>query len=853
MKHTLACLLCAMALLFSVPVWGQARHTFVSGTVTDAQSGEPMAFVQVMVKNSTHGTVTDINGHFDLTTGADDTVVTFRMVGYAPQEVIVGKRSSTKMRVRLAPTTQMLETVTITAKRSKGDRYKRKDNPAVELMKQVIANKDSNTLRSVDTYSREVYEKLNLCLDQFHPDFGKHRFWKHFPFVEKYIDRADFDGAEILHISIREKMSTEEYRNHRRRTLVTVQRTEGVDQNLDDEGLDDDMGLMFAQCDIFDNEIDLMSVRFVSPFSSTLGNSFYHYYITDTVEVDGEACVELSFIPSSKGNFGFVGMAYVTADSLHSVKRYNMRVPDAVDINFVRDLTVIQEFERDSTGRLLPSVSDTYCRFQIGRRRRLAYAHKKLVYHDYALGQNAASLPDSLFKAMASSAEMPGARKVRRRVWNATRPVNLSLAETFLDSMRYEMMRIPIIRHTVHTGEVLLTGYIPTSADRDSSKFDIGSIYNFVSHNGNEGLRLRLGGMTTSRLSNRNFASGYVAYGIDDRQPKFGLTLIHTFDPKRRWPTEHPLGLISLNLGYDIESPGLTFEQFDRDNIMMWTDIETPAQYVADAQLRLRKQWPNHIGIDTWVGAQHITPTGMLNYQRIIAGGTERVDEILHAQWAGRVTYSTLAKTGSTRTGEGSLLNLSGNSAIVTLGHEMGILDGFPYHRTTASMVSKLWLAAFGYLDLRLQGGWVWNQVPMPKLFTPSGNISPLIADAAFNTMQPMEFMADRYAALFATYHMKGLVLNHLPIIKRLRLREVLSFNMLYGSLSDKNVPSAEHLGLYLLPTYTKPLSATPYAEFGVGIENIFKVVRIDYIRRLTHLDSIDQPWMVKVGLRFTI
>lgn len=833
--------------------FAQNKTKSIAGIVSDHTNGEPLPFVQITVPNSKIGTISDINGRFDLTVGTNDTLVQFRMVGYRPLTMPVPKRATQRMRVRLEPTASTLATVNIVEKRSKRERYRRKDNPAVELVKQVIAHKDSNNIFSQEHFSRKVFEKLNMCQDQFHPDFEKHPFWKHLPFVEKYIDQAEFDGAEILHFSIHERMKKQEYQNGHMRTLVTADRNDGVLINLSQEGLEDDLDVLFAPFDIFANDIPLMSVHFISPLSSTLANTFYHYYITDTTEVDGQRCIELSFVPAAKGGFGFVGSIYVVDDGSYAVKRYSMRVPETVDLNFVRDLSVLQQYEHDSLGRYKPTRSDVYGRMYVGKKLPQIYVHQLNYCYEYAFDSMAKPLPDSLFNGLATHHTLRNAHKVLRKQWNAMRPLELTIAETFLDSFRYELMRIPAVRHTVHTAEALATSYIPTNPTRDSSRFDIGPIYNFISHNGTEGLRLRVGGMSRASLNNRNFFDGYVAYGFSDKRPKFNLSYIHTFAPKRRFPNEWPLGHISVMAGYDIESPGLSFDQWDRDNILMWTDQPVPAQYVGDLQLRLRKQWPNLLSIDTWVGAQHITPTGLLNYYRITDEGTERVNNLLHAQWATSISFSPKAVARSSRSGESSLLNLAGNATSITLRHEMGYLDGFYYNRSTANLFSRIWLSAFGYIDLRAQGGMVWNSVPMPKLFTPNGNNSQLLSQNAFNTMGAMEFMMDQYVSLFATYHLKGLILNHIPLINRLRLREVLTFNILYGGMSEKNNPRNGINGLYLLPATAKFLGNDPYMEYGIGIENIFKLIRIDYVRRLSYLDGITSPHAFKITLQFTM
>ena len=267
-------------LVLSSAAWGQRKVSPISGTVVDNRTGEPLAFVQIAIPHTKTGTVSDINGRFDLSVTAVDTLLHFRMVGYRPLTVDLRKHSSRRLKVRLEPEVTTLQAVNVTAKKGKRERYRRRNNPAVELVKHVIEHKEENSVMANDRFSRRVFEKLNMCLDQFHPDFETHVFWKHFAFVEKYIDRAEFDNAEILHFSIHERLATQNYSHGNLHTLTTAKRSDGVDVNLSQEGLDDDLDALFPSINIFSNEIALMSVRFVSPLSTVLATTFYQYYIT---------------------------------------------------------------------------------------------------------------------------------------------------------------------------------------------------------------------------------------------------------------------------------------------------------------------------------------------------------------------------------------------------------------------------------------------------------------------------------------------------------------------------------------------------------------------------------------------
>ena len=305
---------------------------------------------------------------------------------------------------------------------------------------------------------------------------------------------------------------------------------------------------------------------------------------------------------------------YVALDGSYAVTRYSMSVSPYVNLNFVRDLTIVQSYEpQEYKGRTLymPTRCDTYGRMYIHKKLQEVYAHQVRIYHKYNVADSVEMLPDSLFTPLTNTASLPKTR-MRRKVWNELRPIELTMKETVIDSLRYELARLPEMQRLKKVAEVTFTGYIPTNGKRDSSRFDIGPIYNALSYNNEEGWRIRLGGMTTAALNARNFAEGYVAYGFRDRRPKFNASLIHTFDDKERHSHESPLSRISLTAGYELESPGQNFDNFDRDNIMMSSNVEQKLQYVAQGVLRLQKQWPSHLRIDTWLALRSYEPAGRL-------------------------------------------------------------------------------------------------------------------------------------------------------------------------------------------------------------------------------------------------
>lgn len=855
-------LLLFLVLLLPQIAAGQNAVTGVQGRVRDAETNEPIPFVQIVFDGTTVGAETDMDGRFSISNSQGYTNLTFRMMGYETQKLKL-ERGKTKKRVtvKMVPRGRTLHAVEITAKKGK-NKYSRKNNPAVELVKKVIAHKEANRVEAVPRYRRDVYERLSMSLDDFNPDFENKRLWRKLNFLEKYIDETEFDATPILVVSMRELLAQESYRKSPKQTrrLVTGKRMEGLDEVLSDEGIDENIRAMFNPVDIYDGDIELMLNHFTSPLSPVLAVTFYKYYITDTTYVDGQKCVELSFVPANQQSYGFTGRMYVSldADSSFALTKYVMTVSPHVNLNFVRDLSIVQTFHRDSTGRYLPYRCDTYGRMYISKHIQELYVHQMRVYTGYDLSDTAQMLPDSLFSRFETEVTLPKKDLMRyKREFSERRPVKLSAKESVLDSMWVELRRLPEMKVLKYTGELLASGYIPTSKVRSQSKVDLGPVFNFLSYNHQEGWRVRFGGMTKAELSPRHFLEGYAAYGFRDKRPKGNLMYTYTFDDKERHSHEAPFSSVSVGGSYELEAPGQSYDNFDRDNIMSSSDKLMNLQYVAQGRLRFRKEWKSHVRFDTWLAARRYEPAGTLQYLEYQSDGTLRnVDFFSEAEWHVGLSFTPNFAAGTRRRETQS--NLRRDAPTVSLNHTMNLVDGSTFIQSTDFLAEKrIWLSSFGHIDTRLIAGIIWNRAPYTRLYIPSGNSGIYISSNAFNSMQPMEFILDKYVAFFASYHLKGWILNRIPLINRLKLREVVGFNILYGSLSPENDPmqTSDRAGLYQMPTGTKAIGEVPYMEYSLGVENILKILRVDLVRRLTYVDGWDSKdrWFLRIDLKFAL
>ena len=832
--------------------------TSASGIVKDSITGEPLPFVSVYFDGSTIGAMTDDNGTFTLQNNQGYTKLAAASLGYDTKFIDLkpGKKND-NLEVLLKPTAFEISEVVVKPKREK---YTRKDNPAVELIKKVIAHKNDNRIEAKPEYQTEVYEKLSLSLDNFNPNLDKNKFLKKFKFIKNYLDTSEFNGKPILTVSVRENLSDFYYRKSPKaeKTIVRAKRMQGIDKTLDDGGgITSNLEEIFKSINIFDNNIPILLNRFVSPLSSTLATTYYHYYIMDTLDVGGDKCVDLAFVPANSESYGFTGRLYITLDGNYAVKKALLNTPAKINLNWVDKLRIEQEFKQMPDSTWVLDQENTFVNFYVVKGTQQLYAHQLRDYDNYNFNvQNA----DSVFGLLGALHILPEATAQPDTFWMHNRPIPLKEKEDALKDLLGQLRKVPAFNAIIKTAEILITGYIPTANDKKVTKFDFGPMNTTFSANHLEGFRMRVGGMTTANLSPYWFASGYLAYGTNDRKIKYNLKLTHSFTKKEYHEGENPVNNLSFIQEYDVYTPGQDFLFTSKDNIFVAWKVGEPVtkmQYIRKSVLQYEKEWLNGLTWKSWIMNQNNEAAGTLQYiKRDESGNLYHIKDFTTSEIGTQLRFAPGERAYNGRSGKESVFNLSKDAPVFKLSHQLGIkgvLGGdYNYNHTEISAEKRIWLSSFGHIDAQIKAGKVWDKVPFPLLILPNTNQSITIQPEAFHMMNALEFVTDQYVSFDATYYLKGWILNRIPGIKWLRLREVLSFNMIYGGLTDKNNPTLTP-GLFLLPDGTQPLGSTPYMECSVGLENIFKILRIDYYRRLTYLDHPDiKKGGIRIALRFT-
>lgn len=867
-----------LLLLLPVVAFADGALTGASGVVVDAETGETLPFVQIVFLNpasegkaaSGVGTTSDMDGRFSLTTSKPYSTMTFQMMGYKTEMLTVRQgQVRQNVKIKLHPDVYGLQDIVVTPKYKKRD-YRRKNNPAVELIENVIARKDSNTVKCSPRYTADSYARMSFAVDNFHPNFQR-GIWKTFNFVEKYIDTTQV--YPNLTVSIREHLNKEYYqlRPHREKKMLAKKRIFGIEDVIGSTAFQENINLIFKDVDLNEDNMNLLFNRFVSPLNSTIATSFYQYFIQDTIVVDGYPCIDLAFVPVNSESFGFTGHLYIVNDSTFKIKRYAINIPPHINLNYVNNFSIEHSYKQLENGQWAPDRTGTYAKFSVFGGKQGILAKQTKIYTTWDFDSE---IDKQIFSALSgtSLSSDSGAVRIPSREWNNLRPEPLSTAESSVVELVEEFEANKTFNSLATLVNAIFTEYIPSTPieNKNSSKFDFGPLWSFVSWNKLEGVRLRVGGMTTPNLHPQVFLHTYAAFGTSDLRPKYNATLYYTFD-KHKWHAfDKQMHHLMWGVQYDVEEPGQSEETSVRDNLFRSIPFSKPtmpnAQYVFHARTEYVKEWTNHMVLRAGFDFSHNEAAGALTYDRICGYGDNGQIALTrltpaYFNYEGKVQFRYTPGTRSpvSRDGRESQFLMEQDAPIISLTHYIGYLDdrmyggrGFLYNRTELSVDKRFWFGAFGYLDMTAITGISWQKAPFTKLFAPSTNTSIFLAKRGFNLMRPMEFMMDQHVSWFLQYHFKGWILNRIPGINRLKLRGVVGFSGVYGGLTDKNNPYLKgNEGLYAFPgkavfdtnncfvsgSTSSPIGKLPYMELTAGFENVLKFIRIDYVRRLTYND----------------
>lgn len=838
----------------------------ITGTVTDKETGEPLGWVQVYYQDQKgSGTPTKMDGKYSIAYRKGG-VLCFSMMGYETQTFKIDKIRN--INVQLSSKTQDIQEVKITQKRK---RYSRKNNPAVDLMNKVIAAKQKTDLHEKDFFSYNKYQKLTFGLNEVTDKVFEEGQFKRMPFLKDHVEVCPETGKLILPLTVNETVSQHIYSKNPKneKDIITGIRSNGVNELFNTgEVVNTLIKDCFTDVDIYDNEIRLLQFQFISPISSTSAIRFYRYFIADTVMINQQKCIKVDFTPNNPQDFGFAGSLYVLADSSWQVKRVEMGIPKRSDVNFVEQMNVIQEYNRLPTGEYVLTDDKMIVQLIVIKSLQKFQVERTTKYSDYAFEK----IPEKAFKFKGKQKTDPSAMMRNEDFWKEKRPEQLTSSESKMNDFIKKLENIKGFNFVLFVAKAFIENHVEVSKDPEKpSPVDIGPINTIITHNFVEGLRLRASAQTTANLHPHLFGKGYVAYGFDDQRWKGMGEITYSFNKKDYLPREFPVHNLTFTYARDVMSPSDKFLPTDKDNVFIsfkWTTVDH-MQYYERFALNYDKEWENGLRFNIRMKRENNEPTGALFYQRLNgnlypdASAENYKKNLITTDATVGITYQPGATWINSKQRR---LQTNQDAPIIGLEHTVGlkgVLGGeYNYNFTEATLYKRLWLRSWGKMDFYAKGGIQWNKVPFPMLIMPPANLSYIIEDNTFHLIDNMEFLNDRYASLMFSWDMNGKILNRIPLIKKLKWREFIGCNVLWGTLTEKNNPFLEKnrydSDLFYFPgnfrkdgtfEYNSRVMdrKIPYVELVVGIHNIFKILHVEYVRRLTYLEPDTQKW----GVRF--
>ncbi len=817
------------------------QNTLIQGIVTDSITGEPLPYVSLIFKGTNIGTSTDMDGRFQFTTSTPGTYLEVSYLGYDTRRVAIRPGVENTLDIRLVEGGIALNEVVVKPKR---ERYRRKGNPAVEFVRQVIERRENHDPRKHDYFSYDKYGKIVIARNDYQPKQRKDGKTGKFDFLSEFVDTLDA-GTTILPISEKESLEKVYYRKDPKseKSLLRGSHSSGVDEILSRDGVDRFLDEVFHEVDIFQNDIPLLLQRFVSPLSS-IGPGFYKYYLMDTLDVAGHRCVDLGFAPFNSESFGFTGHLFVTLDSTYFVRRAVLNIPQDINLNFISRMKIEQTFEQAPDGTRIVTKDDISLDFKLTEKSKGLYAKRLNVYSNHSFDQPPAD-EMAIFDHSAPVVSEAQAYNRKEDFWEEVRPQEAARKNpNTVSNLMARLRSVPAFAITERVLTVLVSGYVPTHKDPQKNKFEFGPMNSTINGNAIEGARFRVGGGTTPAFHKNLFLEGYAAYGTRDNKMKYDALVEYSFNDRQTYRKEFPVHSLRLEYMYDINKLGQNYMYTSKDNIMLAIKRkkDTRATYLRRAELTYTREHYNGLSYNAIVRNRREYSTGYAAFDRVEADGT--VTPVHHYDMTELELGLRYARNEKFYQTHDMRIPITFDALIFNLNHVMakkGFLgSSFDYHRTDIGMQKRFWLSAFGYIDFIAKAGKVWSKVPYPLLILPNANLTYTIQPESYTNMNALEFINDEYASWDITYYMNGNLLNRIPFLKKLKWREVFCFRGLWGNLTDKNNPLKDPEGLYRFPEGSGVMGKTPYMEASVGIENIFKFLRLDYVWRLNYRDRPD-------------
>lgn len=800
-------------------------QTKVSGVIID-EYDYPVPFANVIFKNSTTGTITDENGRFYLESSERHQTLQVSFVGYETKNIELLKAVTYKMNILLKEGNQLSSVTVYSGKQSK------KNNPAIDILRKIWANKRSNGTKKFKQYQYDKYEKIEFDFNNVDSTMAKSKLFKGMEFIFEKLDTSRITGKTYLPIFLNESVSKVYGNNEKNKTREDLigNKNSGFSNNQTMISFVKDL---YSDYNVYDNYLKIFDKSFVSPLSKT-GINVYNYVLSDSAYIGDKWCYNIVYYPRRKNELTFKGDFWVN-DSTWAIKDINLQVSKSANINWVKDIYIEQEFDvlNDSVFLIKRDYFMSDFSFSKKDKARGIYGKRTTLYEDYKFDEDKG---EEFYKDESD----PYAFEIFNQdstFWSENRLEKLNKDEEGVYKMLDTLKTVTKFKRIYNTASILASGYV----EIPKLKLDFGPIFSTFGFNDVEGIRLRAGGRTYFGPNDKWRIQGYGAYGFKDNQFKYGISGKWLLSRKNRW-------ILSGGNRRDIEQIGVSLTT---TNDILGRSFASSSLFSSGSNDRLTSINLSTLAIETELTKNFVIKLSGSYRTLKSASSTFGLDfytdqtlstmksELKQSEANLSLTYTPNRKT----TGYGverSTVNDNHPTIFVSLSQGIkGIAaSDFDYSKAQLFYRQPWQIGGFGRLFSNIEVGKTFGEVPLGLLSVIPGNQAYFSIFNTFPLLDYYDFVTDTYASVHLEHNFNGRIFSRIPFLKKMNLREIVAIRGAWGDLSQENINlDANTPNFITTETFGAPHDKV-YWEYSLGVGNIFKVFRIDFNFRGNYFEA---------------
>jgi len=792
------------------------QKTIISGHVKDEMSGESLPYVKVKFIGSKIGTLTDSIGNYRLDTYYATDSLLFTYPGYLSQKHKVKLDKEQSLSISLSSGLKELDEVVISAPA---------ELSSTSLHKKLVANKKTNNKEKLSAYQYNLYTKTQMDVNNLGDKFAKSKLIKNMGFLLSYMDTIDNDNY-FLPVILNENYSSYYYKKTPKLKREIVEGT--YITGIENAELNQFFGEMYMDVNLYDNIISIFNKPFVSP-TAYFARTYYKFYLEDSSFIDNSWCYKLSFLPKRTGDLTFEGEMWIN-DTTYALKLFKAKISPGSNLNYIQDLYFEHEFLRVEKEVWMLGSEKIIADVRLNKESKAYgfFARRYSSRSDFVINKP----KDNLFYLSENTVEITdGAKNRKEDFWEKKRSKPLSTQEKSIDLMIDSLNNDPFFKSLKNLTYFAGTGYYPVG------KIEIGNVFRLASVNPVENFRMSVALRTSKAFSRIIEFGGHVAYGIKDERFKYGATIRWNLSKKKR-------ALLKLYYYYDVDQIGRAQNTAAFGSSFSTVFSTTPFDkltLINKVGASLEKDFKKDLILFNSFELKELTSLGKANYVTDLNGVCDTTPSIRSFEIKARIRWTKDEEFIAGAFGRKSLRSKFPVFYIEgTVGIKGVLGSGYEYQKIEFGVSHNRQIGVLGRLKYGLFAGYVFGNTAYPFLKLHPGNQSYWLSNYAYNKMDFLEFISDRYVSAYFENHWDGLFFDRIPLIKKLKLRMVTSVKALYGGLSLR------HQQEMLIPDFVTHFGQVPYVELGVGLENIFKFIRVDLVYRATHQRKNVSPFGVR-------